>query len=104
MRIFNGTARPRGLLKTGWEWFQSRRRSQSRAGRLRVAELVSLGDKRLVAVVELDGRQFLIGCGPASVSLLAQLGPRTSECAAAEASAGFSEVFNQALTANGASA
>lgn len=40
---------------------------------MRIAELVSLGDRRLVAVVELDGRQFLLGCGPSTVTLLAQI-------------------------------
>lgn len=41
--------------------------------RLRVCESVSLGEKRLVAVVEYEGQRFLIG-GAHSVSLLAKLG------------------------------
>lgn len=41
--------------------------------RLRVLETVTLGDKRLVAVIQADGQRFLIGGGPAGVSLLTPL-------------------------------
>jgi len=41
--------------------------------RLRVLETVGLGDKRLVAVIQADGRRFLIGGGPSGVSLLTAL-------------------------------
>lgn len=66
------------LVTGGWDWFQVRRRAQTRPGRLRVAESVSLGEKRFVAVVELDGQQFLVGGGAATVSLLARLRPEAA--------------------------
>lgn len=40
---------------------------------LRVAETVSLGEKRFVAIVHVEGRRFLIGGGAAGVSLLTRL-------------------------------
>ena len=41
--------------------------------RLRVCETVALGDKRFVAVIQVDDQQFLLGGSASSVSLLAQL-------------------------------
>ena len=46
--------------------------------RLRVSETISLGEKRFVAIVAVEGREFLIGGGVAGMSLLAQLGPGTA--------------------------
>ncbi|MGD0734507.1 MAG: flagellar biosynthetic protein FliO [Terracidiphilus sp.] len=40
--------------------------------RMRVAETIPLGEKRFVALVTVDGREFLIGGGASSVSLLSQ--------------------------------
>lgn len=40
---------------------------------LRVAETVSLGEKRFVAIVQVEGQRFLIGGGTAGVSLLTEL-------------------------------
>lgn len=40
---------------------------------LRVAETVSLGEKRFVAIVQVEGQRFLIGGGAAGVSLLTEL-------------------------------
>ena len=40
--------------------------------RLRVAENIPLGEKRFVALISVDGREFLIGGGASSVSLLSQ--------------------------------
>ncbi len=51
----------------------------SRQRRLRVAETLSLGDKRFVAVVQVDHQEFLIGGSSSSVSLLARL-PSEQEC------------------------
>ncbi len=57
--------------------------------RLRVNETVSLGDKRFVSIVAVDGVDYLIGGGAASVALLTRLGPtgapRTFEDAVADA-------------------
>ena len=41
--------------------------------RLRLQETLSLGDRRFLAIVELNGREFLLGCTQASVSLLKEL-------------------------------
>lgn len=41
--------------------------------RLRVAETVSLGEKRFVSILQVDGEQFLVGGSPSSVVLLAKL-------------------------------
>lgn len=40
---------------------------------LRVAETVSLGEKRFVAIVQVEGQRFLIGGGASGVSLLTEL-------------------------------
>jgi hypothetical protein len=61
-----------GLLGHVW----SRIRAKyvlSATKRLRVSELVSLGEKRFVAVVCVEGREFLVGGGASGVSLLTQL-------------------------------
>jgi len=42
--------------------------------RLRVCESVSLGEKRMVAIIQCEGQKLLIGGGASSVSLLARLG------------------------------
>ncbi|MGC9199469.1 MAG: flagellar biosynthetic protein FliO [Acidobacteriaceae bacterium] len=41
--------------------------------RLRLAETISLGEKRFVAIVAVEGKEFLIGGGAAGMSLLAEL-------------------------------
>ena len=41
--------------------------------RLRVCETVPLGDKRFVAVIQVDDQQFLLGGSSNSITLLAQL-------------------------------
>ena len=62
-----------GLLSRALNWIQARRLGRSGARRLHVSESVSLGEKRFVAVIQLDGLQYLIGGGATSVALLAQL-------------------------------
>jgi flagellar biogenesis protein FliO len=42
--------------------------------RLRVSETISLGEKRFIAILSVEGREFLIGGGVSGVSLLARLG------------------------------
>jgi len=44
---------------------------------LRVCESVSLGDKRFVAVVQVDGERFLIGGAAGSVAMLTKLESKT---------------------------
>ena len=77
-----------GLLSRGWNWIQARRAANSTAKRLSVATSVSLGEKRFVAVIQVDGRQFLIGGGSTNVALLAQLDQKTS----------FGNVLRETLT------
>jgi hypothetical protein len=75
----------RRAVATGWNWFQERLKSQQSKKRLRVCESVSLGEKRFVAVIQVDGEQFLVGGSSSSVSTLAHL----------ERSRDFSDVFSQ---------
>lgn len=62
-----------GLLSRAWAWFRERQEARSNSKRLHVAASVSLGEKRFVAVIQVDGLQFLVGGGASNVSLLAQL-------------------------------
>jgi hypothetical protein len=55
-----------------WKWAQ-RLGSRHPRKRLRVCETVALGEKRFVAVIEVDGEQFLVGGGSTSVATLARL-------------------------------
>lgn len=59
-------------LQRAWSWL-NRKCTLSTTKHLRVAETVSLGEKRFVAVIHVEGRRFLIGGGSAGVSLLTQL-------------------------------
>jgi len=60
-------------LAKGWSWLQQRLKTQQAKKRLRVCESVSLGEKRFIAVVQVDGEQFLVGGSSSSVSTLAHL-------------------------------
>ena len=51
---------------------------QTRSRRLQVQETVQLGEKRFVAILRVDGEQFLIGGSAAAISLLASLKPETA--------------------------
>ena len=62
---------------------------RSNTRRLRVAETVSLGEKRFVAVVQVDGRHFLLAGGPTNIALLAQLDTKDA----------FEDVLKKTLTA-----
>ena len=64
------------LISRARAWLQERQTARLRTDRLRVAETVSLGEKRFVAVVQVDGRHFLLAGGPTNIVLLAQLDPR----------------------------
>ncbi len=66
-------------LARAWEWMHAKY-TLSATKRLRVSETVTLGEKRFVAIVSVEGREFLIGGGTSGVSLLAHLGsPSKSE-------------------------
>ncbi|MGH9483316.1 MAG: flagellar biosynthetic protein FliO, partial [Terriglobales bacterium] len=45
-----------------------------RAQRLRLVETLPLGERRFVAVVSIDGHEFLVGATPHSLALLGELG------------------------------
>jgi hypothetical protein len=73
-------------LASAWTWLRKNYVS-SAARRMRVAETVSLGEKRFVAILHVDGCEFLIGGGTSGISLLAQMEkPLHSSSAAAGAS------------------
>jgi Flagellar biosynthesis protein, FliO len=60
------------MLMRLWSWLQTRS-TLTATRRLRVTETVALGEKRFVALVSVEGREFLIGGGASGVSLLAHL-------------------------------
>jgi flagellar biogenesis protein FliO len=62
-----------GLLSRALNWIRERQSGRSGGRRLKVTETVSLGDKRFIAVVQMDGIQYLVGGGATNVTLLAQL-------------------------------
>jgi flagellar biogenesis protein FliO len=41
---------------------------------MRLIESISLGEKRFIGVIQVDGCEFLVGGGADSVAVLAQLG------------------------------
>ncbi len=55
-----------------WSWLHSKY-TKSAGKRLRLSEVVSLGDKRFVALVKVEDREFLVGGAASGLSLLAQL-------------------------------
>ncbi|HEY4010975.1 MAG TPA: flagellar biosynthetic protein FliO [Acidobacteriaceae bacterium] len=67
------------------------------ARRLRVAETVSLGEKRFVSIIEVDGEQFLLGGSGSAVTLLAKLesSQRTPQQAQR---CSFGDVYSQLCT------
>jgi len=67
-----------GLLTRGLNWIRARQAARNSTRRLQVAASVSLGDKRFVAVIQVDGLQFLVGGGATNVALLAQLSEKES--------------------------
>jgi hypothetical protein len=78
-----------GLLGRALSWLKTNR---SEPGRLRVLETVPLGDKRLVAVIQADGRRFLVGGGQSGVSLLTALDQTQRPLEEIESSAGLREL------------
>jgi len=72
-------------LTRGWMWLQQKLKSHQVRKRLRVCETVPLGDKRFIAVIQVDGEQFLIGGSSNSLSTLAHLDRRSE----------FSDVFRR---------
>jgi flagellar biogenesis protein FliO len=76
-RVVNGVALwGHNLLVSIWsslKWILQRARAQQSRRNLRVCETVSLGEKRFVAVVQVDEERFLIGGSSTAVALLTRL-------------------------------
>jgi hypothetical protein len=64
-----------GWMTGAWKFTRRQLASRQSRKRLRVCESVSLGEKRFVAVIEVDGEQFLVGGASSSVATLARLEP-----------------------------
>jgi flagellar biogenesis protein FliO len=60
-------------LSSGVVWAVKNVRVQPARKTLRVCESVSMGERRFVAVIQVDNQRFLIGGGTGSVSLLSRL-------------------------------
>ena len=72
-----------GTLSRAFSWLQKRYALRP-TKQLRVAETVSLGEKRFVAILHVEDRKFLIGGGASNVSLLTQLDAITESAAASQ--------------------
>jgi hypothetical protein len=66
-----------GLLTRMFGWIRAQS-GRSSTKRLQVSATVSLGEKRFVALIQVDELEFLIGGGATNVSLLAQLDKKES--------------------------
>ena len=71
-----GQSETRWAIARGW-MRRLRRRLRARPEKLlRLTETLSLGERRFLAVVEVEQQKFLIGGTSSSVCLLARLGDR----------------------------
>lgn len=76
-----------GLLGL-WAWLMRRGMLTKRTnGAVTIETAVPLGERRSLVIVAVEGRRFLIGLTPASVSLVTSLEPRA---------AGFGQALEQA--------
>ena len=60
-------------LVSGISWFLGKVKVQASRKTLRLCENLPLGDKRFVAVIQVESERFLIGGAAGSVSLLTRL-------------------------------
>jgi len=65
----------RRRLASAWNWARKQTKCRQAKKRLHVRETVSLGEKRFVAVIEVDGKHFLLGGAQNSVTAIARLEP-----------------------------
>jgi flagellar biogenesis protein FliO len=77
------------LLSRTWAWIQSQSKMRSPSKRMHLIETLSLGDKRFIAVIEVDKLQFLIASSPTAITLLATIPPPET----------FSDILTQTNTA-----
>jgi flagellar biosynthetic protein FliO len=54
-------------------------------GAISVETALSIGDRRSLAIVGVEGRRMLVGLTPTTISFLTELGPKTTPTAPAEA-------------------
>jgi len=66
----------RAQSSRAWKRIRAQQIARAQSKRLQLAETISLGEKRFVAVIKVDGREFLVGGGATNVALLAQLDPK----------------------------
>jgi hypothetical protein len=66
-------------IASAWKWMEQKRTAQVSNRRLKVAETVSLGEKRFVSILQVDGTNFLVGGAAGSVSLLAILDKQSTD-------------------------
>jgi hypothetical protein len=89
-------------MANGWSWLRRHSKgllARQAARRLRMIETLSLGEKRFVSIVEVDGEQFLLGGSASSVALLAKLeGCAKSQQPLDGAEPTFAEVLSRADT------
>lgn len=73
-RLFTGMARSVSAAVVRLSgWASKMRATRAEPRRLRVVDRLALGDKNSVAVVQIDGRRFLVGGGQTGITLLAEL-------------------------------
>ena len=60
-------------VRSASKWLERRRSAHFAARRLHVTETLSLGEKRFVSIIEVDGTQYLIGGSAENVQLLTRL-------------------------------
>lgn len=82
------------FLQSAWKWMDQSYTRQRLSKRLKIAETVSLGEKRFVSILQVDGAQFLIGGTANSISLLATM-ETSSEAPESE----FAEVLRRRTAA-----
>ena len=58
---------------SAFKWLHGKSLQKLASKRMRVAETVALGEKRIVSILHVDGTQLLIGASGSNVSLLAIL-------------------------------
>lgn len=82
--LIDGLHQGMARLHTAWRWLEVKRSQQIASKRLRVAETISLGDKRTISIVSVDGAQYLIGSSSGGVQLLTKLDPTTEQASRTE--------------------
>jgi hypothetical protein len=84
------TPAKRSGLERVWSWLK-KQVPAAQGKRMHLAENIALGEKRFVALVVVDGWEFLIGGGASSVSLLSQWESATNSQAAEKSPFRFRE-------------